>query len=104
MPQHMELEKLYKMLHEEDEKKYALAEEGGLDVGDMNFNPIMTLNIKAKNFLSELLIIADKDFMDKINELVREICQNVRAYCSSLLPSILIGILTLNNFIDTSRH
>ena len=77
MPQHMELEMLYKMLHEEDEKKYALAEDGGLGVGDMDFDPMMPLKIKAKNVLSELLISADEDIMNKINELIGKICQNV---------------------------
>ena len=78
MPKHMELEKLYKMLLEEDAKKYSLAEEGGPDVGNMDFDPTMTLNIRAKNVLSALLVNADEDIMNKINDVVRKICQNVR--------------------------
>ena len=77
MPEHMELEKLYNMLREEDEKKYSLAEEGGPDVGDMDFDPMMSLNIKAKSLFKELFESADEDIMNKINELVKKICQKV---------------------------
>ena len=78
MPKHMELEKLYNMLREEDEKKYSLAEEGGPDVGDMDFDPMMSLNVKAKSLFKELFESADEDIMNKINELVKKICQKVR--------------------------
>ena len=78
MPKHMELEKLYNMLREEDEKKYSLAEEGGPDVSDMDFDPMMSLNIKAKSLFNELFESADEDIMNKINELVKDICQKVR--------------------------
>ena len=80
MPKHMELEKLYSMLREEDAKKYSLAEEGGPDVGNMDFDPMMTLHAKAKSLFNELLISADEDIMNKINELVKEICQKVSVY------------------------
>ena len=80
MPKDMELEKLYSMLHEEDAKKYSLAEEGGPDVGNMDFDPTITLHAKAKSLFNELLISADEDIMNKINELVKKICQKVRVY------------------------
>ena len=78
MPKHMELEKLYNMLREEDEKKYSLAEEGGPDVSNMDFDPMMSLNVKAKSLFKELFESADEDIMNKINELVKKICQKVR--------------------------
>ena len=71
MPKHMDLEKLYNMLRKEHEKKYLLAEEGGPEVKDMDF---------AKSLFNELLISADEDIMNKINELVKKICQKVRIY------------------------
>ena len=80
MPEHMDLEKLYNMLREEDERKYLLAEEGGPEVSDMDFDPMMTLNVKAKSLFNELLISADEDIMNKINELVKKICQKVRIH------------------------
>ncbi len=80
IPEHMELEKLYNMLREEDANKYSLAEEGGPDVSDMDFDPMMSLNVKAKSLFNQLFESADEDIMNKINELVKDICQKVRVF------------------------
>ena len=93
MPEHMDLEKLYNMLREEDDKKYSLAEEGGPDVSNMDFDPMISLSVKAKSLFNELLISADEDIMNKINELVKEICQKVRVYRHGVYK----GIATCNN-------
>ena len=101
MPKHMELEKLYNMLREEDDKKYSLAEEGGPDVGNMDFDPMMSLNVKAKSLLNELLISADEDIMNKIGELVKKICQNVRLYQIKFYCLLCRDILLP---LDIARH
>ena len=78
MPTHMKLDKLYSQLREEDMKKYELKTEGGPDVAEMYTDPLMTLDIKAKKLLSELLASADEDIMQKVDDLVSKICQSVR--------------------------
>ena len=77
MHKHMELDKLYEQLREEDVKKYDLLEEGGLAVDEMHFDPVTGLHIKAKRLLNQLLDSADEDVMKKIEDLIERICQQV---------------------------
>ena len=78
LPQHLELEKLYEQLHEEDLKKYLLVEDGGPEVDEMYSDPLRRFNVKAKHVIKEFLTHADEDIMKQIDDLVRNICQNVR--------------------------
>ena len=78
LPEHLELEKLYEQLHEEDLKKYLLVEDGGPEVNEMYSDPLRKFNVKAKHLIKEFLTHADEDIMKQIDDLVRNICQNVR--------------------------
>lgn len=91
MPTHMELDKLYHMLLEEDMKKYELREEGGPDISEMHNDPLISLDAKAKSLLSNLLASADEDIMNKIDKLVSKICQNVSP---DKIISIIIALAT----------
>ena len=103
LPEHMELDKLYSWLKEEDDAKYLLREEGGLDVSDMNFDPFMSLHVKAKNLIREFLITADEDIEKKINDLVRQICHNVSIlYLVELC--LLVILLILFRYFRTFKN
>ena len=77
LPEYMKLNELYSWLREEDLKQYLLVEEGGPKVSEMDVDPLMSFDVKAKNLLRELHSNADEDIMKKINDLVKKICQNV---------------------------
>ena len=76
LPEYMKLNELYSWLQEEDLKQYLLV-EGGPKVSEMDVDPLMSFDVKAKNLLRELHSNADEDIMKKINDLVKKICQNV---------------------------
>ena len=78
LPEHMELDKLYNTLHEEDMKKYSLVEEGGPQVSDMYDDPTMSFDIEVKNKINSFLNNTDEDIMNKIIDLVETICRKVR--------------------------
>ena len=81
----MELEKLYDRLYEEDLKKYSLVEEGGPEVSEMNDDPTMSFDIKAKNKINSFIDNTDEDIMNKIIDLVQKICQRVRLVNKSIV-------------------
>ena len=72
----MKLNELYSWLREEDLKRYLLVEEGGPEVSEMDVDPLMSFDVKARNLLRELHSNADEDIM-KINDFVKKICYNV---------------------------
>lgn len=78
LPEYMKLNELYRWLREEDLKRYLLVEDGGPEVSDMDVDPLMSFDVKAKRLLTELHSNADEDIMKKIDDLVKKVCQNVR--------------------------
>lgn len=77
LPEHMKLKELYSWLREEDLKRYLLVEDGGPKVNEMDIDPLMSFDVKARCLLSELHSNADEDIMKKIIDLVKKICQKV---------------------------
>ena len=77
LPEYMKLNELYSWLREEDLKRYLLVEDGGPEVSDMDIDPLMSFDLKAKRLLTELYSNADEDIMKKIDDLVKKVCQNV---------------------------
>ena len=85
LPEHMKLKELYSWLREEDLKRYLLVEDGGPKVSEMDIDPLMSFDVKARCLLSELHSNADEDIMKKINDLIKKICQNVsKVYWTTL--------------------
>ena len=74
-------------------KKYDLKTEGGPDVNEMNSDPLMSLDFKAKKLLSELLASADEDIMQKVDDLVSKICQSVRQLDNIILLTFFTSII-----------
>ena len=71
------MKELYSWLREEDLKRYLLVEDGGPKVSEMDVDPMMSFDVKARHLLSELHSNADEDIMKKIDDLVKKVCHNV---------------------------
>ena len=96
LPEHMELDRLYDWLRQEDQRQYLLVEEGGLDVEEMYSDPLRRFNVKVKRMIKEFLTHADDDIMKTIDDLVRRICHSVSNRSKSCnVPNLGCFVLSL---------
>lgn len=104
LPEHMKLKELYSWLREEDLKRYLLVEDGGPKVSEMDTDPLMSFDVKARNLLTELHSNADEDIMKKISDVVKKVCQNVSKIFIYSINSYVISESFFLRFFQTFKH